>query len=247
MYRIICCLLLLLATSINAATTTDKKQEPLDIFSGEASLGLVINTGNTDSENLNAELSTTYRPIPEWENKVKFSAQLISKEGTRTQEKYNFKPETRYFIKKHTYLYGNAGLLFDRFSPFTYQIKESIGIGQRLIDSEVFIINIQIGPGGTHREERSTGIKRDELVANISGDLSYQLSEGTRFSQDIDVTIDEQNTFIESETALNMKIIGNLGMKISYKIEYNSFVPVDSKNDKRMDTTTNIAIVYSFT
>ncbi len=216
-------------------------------FSGDVSLAFSANSGNSDSKNISTGLNLKYKPNDTWVNKLSLQGQINSADGQQTAKKYTVNGETNYFLSKRNFIYGTIFSRQDKFSPFTYEVNESVGYGRRVFEWHKMTLDGKIGPGLRQARARDTGEKNIEKTIYGSFDYEWKITDATTFTQSLTVTTGHPNTHLESVSAVHTKIIGNLGMQVSYTIDHDSYIPPGSLYTKRTDTTTNIAIVYSFT
>ena len=118
----------------------------------------------------------------------------------------------------------------------------SIGYGRRLIHGDKHQLNAEIG-AGARQSETQLGVTEDETV--FSGGLYYkwQFSETAEFRQDLSAEAGDENTYVESVTAISAKLLGDLALVASYTVKHNTDVPVGSE---KTDTFTAISIEYAF-
>ena len=79
----------------------------------------------------------------------------------------------------------------------------------------------------------------------MSSDLiyAYKISETATFRETALIEVGEDNTFLQSETALSTQINGTLSAKISYLVKHNTDVPADVEET---DEIVTISLVYGF-
>jgi putative salt-induced outer membrane protein len=103
-------------------------------------------------------------------------------------------------------------------------------------------LNAEIGLGA-RQSELSNGSNEDEFI--VRGGLNYQwlISETSEFTQDFAFESGDENTYLESVSALKARLIGNLALVASYTIKNNSDVPVGTENT---DTYSALSLEYAF-
>lgn len=235
---------LTLASSIAYAAHKPVPTTP-QYWSGTANLGFVDNTGNTDNENLSGKLDVQYNRT-KWKNDVTLAGQLNTSRGTKTAERYSASYETNYLFSKYNFVFGRVSGLHDKFSPYDYSLTAAGGFGRRLLQTHRLSLDVKAGPGYNRLKETATDVVRDQLVAYIGGHFTWDITGSTTFTQDVNVNAGHPNTEAKSVTALNTKIVGNLGLQVSETLDYNSYIPPESTNTHTLDTTSNVALVYSF-
>lgn len=84
-----------------------------------------------------------------------------------------------------------------------------------------------------------------EAIARLAAQFDYALSENALFRQKLstEIGLDENNVISQSETALKANVVGNLSMKLAYRVEHVSDAPAGSDST---DTETSISLLYGF-
>lgn len=231
---------------LTTAYADHKPPTPADKYwSGSANLGFVANTGNTRSKNLSSKLALEY-DRERWTNSLDLTAQIGSSNRAQSVAKYGASYETNYSFTQRNFLFGRVSGNTDKFGPFHYTLSTSVGYGRRIFETHRSSIDVQAGPGFKQLRESSTGIVRRQPILYLAGTYNWDISADTNFRQKVNVSYGRTNTEALSSTALTTKVIGGLGLQVSFDMDYNTYIPPDSSNDIRLDTTTNVALVYSF-
>jgi putative salt-induced outer membrane protein len=215
---------------------------PVDPLTGEVALGYLATSGNTNSTNANATFGLLYQ-LARWAHEFDASAVSAATEDVTTAEAYSAKYEgRRSFGEGRPYLFTSLDWQRDRFSAYDEQMSEAVGYGRRFLNRPRQVMNAEIGAGA----RQSTLIDQtEENEAIIRAALDYQLTltETTGFKQDFVVESGESNTSFESISALRARLIGNIGLVISYRVKSNSDVP---PGIVATDRFTSIALEYAF-
>lgn len=211
-------------------------------WGGEAELGVVSTTGNSDTESVNAALALTNELTP-WRHEVHFEALHTSDSGETTAERYLMAGKSEYrFEGDRRYLFGTLRYEDDRFAGYDYRISETFGYGWRVLDRPDLTLDLEAGAGGRHTvyfdDERE-----DEPIVRLAGGLGWDVSDTARMTQNLFVETGAENTYTESVSALKLKINSNLATKFTYTVRHNSSVPTDTENT---DTVTAVTLVLDF-
>ena len=234
--------LLILACTANAQDpTAAAAAESEEGWSGKAALGYLATSGNTQSTSLNSAFGLAYS-IGRWIHGIELTAINASEDEETTAEAYTVSWKTELNLTDRDFLFGRVNWRKDRFSGYEQQLSESVGYGRRLIDTGVHFLNVEIG-AGARQADLTDDTSESDLI--FRGGLSYrwQLTETAAFTQNISTETGEENTYLESVTALKAQLIGNLALVASYTIKNNSKVPVDTENTDRF---TALALEYMF-
>jgi putative salt-induced outer membrane protein len=214
-----------------------------DPLKGEVALGYLSTSGNTESTNANATFGLLYT-LDKWSHDVDLLAIAASTDEVTTAEAYSAKYTARRTIGADgkSYLFGALDWRHDRFSAFEDELSETAGYGRRLIERGRNLLTAEIG-AGARQATLIDGTDQNEGI--LRGALDYQLtlSENTGFKQSLVVESGDSNTSTEAISALRARLVGNVGLVLSYRIKHNSDVPVGIEATDRF---TSIALSYAF-
>jgi len=210
-------------------------------FSGRAAFGYLATSGNTDNKTMSTSFNLGWHYAP-WHHSLKGAAVRASSSGIDTAEAYSLDWQTGYDFNDTTYAFGLIAWNQDKFSGYDQQIREVVGYGKRLIDTDVHKLNGEIG-GGARQADLRDGASQDEAIIRLSGDYLWNISETAEFTQTLSIEGGSDNTFTEAVTKLTAQIRGSFSVILSYTLRNNSDVPVGIE---KTDTFTAIALEYTF-
>jgi putative salt-induced outer membrane protein len=246
-------LILLMIITAGMANAEEEKN-----LSGTGGVGLLMTTGNSETDSLNANVGLKYEKehfLGEANIAVLYNSEKTEVDGKKkdkvSAEKYNYAAKIGYKFDDVNYVFINGDYEDDRFSGYDYRTTSSIGYGRKVIDSDTIKFDIEIGPG--YRYDRTNGYWKDdvfvdektedELILRGYAMFNYTFSEAVSFQQDLTVVTGSDNTNTKSVTALKTRIVGDLAMKVSFKVDNNTDVPDDKD---KTDTETALTLVYDF-
>jgi putative salt-induced outer membrane protein len=210
-------------------------------WKGNAELGIVNTTGNTETETISAKAKAeTERE--KWRHTINFEALNSSDQNATTAERYFLSGQSSYKMGKKNFFFVLLSYEDDRFSGYDYRVTESIGYGRRVIGEPDLTLDLEIGPGARQSKLESGG-SEDELLVRGAAKLAWKISKTSKFSEDFSTEVGEDVTVTKSVTGLSAQINGSLATKITYTIKNTSDVPVGVK---KTDTETAVTLVYSF-
>ncbi len=210
-------------------------------FSGRAAFGYLATSGNTDNKTMSTSFDLGWHYAP-WHHSFKGAAVRASSSGVDTAEAYSLDWQTGYDFNDTTYAFGLIAWNQDKFSGYDQQVREVVGYGKRLIDTDVHKLNGEIG-GGARQADLRDGASQDEAIIRLSGDYLWNISETAEFTQTLSIEGGSDNTFTEAVTKLTAQIRGSFSVILSYTLRNNSDVPVDTE---KTDTFTAVALEYTF-
>jgi putative salt-induced outer membrane protein len=227
--------------AVAAGTASAQQPSPQDPLTGQASLGYLATSGNTESTNASAGFGLMYLR-DEWAHDLDLSAVAATSNDVRTAEAYSSKYETRRAFGERGYLFMALDWRQDMFSAYDRQVSESIGYGRRLVDGARHVLNAEIGTGARQAELRD-GPEQDDAIGRAALDYAWMFSEMTGLTHDLVVESGSENTSVESITAVRARLVGNIGLVVSYRVKRNSDVPAGIEDT---DSFTSVALEYAF-
>ncbi|SHH78738.1 DUF481 domain-containing protein [Ferrimonas marina] len=239
---------LLAALATPLAWGFDDGSEPVvPPFSGGIELGAFMATGNTETTHIKGKIDTQHL-IGNWQNQYLFET-LYSEDGDeRSAERYYGLVQGNYPGAGKHYFFGMASGEVDKFSGYDYIATGAVGYGQRIIDQDNMTLVSEIGPGYSYKKidlnEDPDGEDESSWITRVKLEYWWQFSSTAEFRQLLasDIAFDGAN-ISRSETSVSAALIGNLAMKLSYNVKYNSDPVGDLKST---DTELGATLLYSF-
>lgn len=224
-----------------AAATPAMAEDAPKPWKGEAGLGVVATSGNTETTTVKAYAGVVYEK-EKWRHTGKFDALNSSDAVRTTAERYMLSGKSDYKFDELNYMFGLVGYENDRFAGFDYRLSEVVGYGRRVINQSNLTLDLEAGPGARQTKFK-TGDSDNELIGRVAGNLLWKLSPTASFTENLTSEIGSKAAITRSVTALTAQLAGNLAMKLSFTARHISDVPVAVK---KMDTETAVTLVYGF-
>lgn len=242
----------LLAAVLAAPLAWAAEEEPTDDdqgsrWSGEGEFGLVITSGNTETETLNARLQGAYERHA-WTYRLGLRGLSASEEGHTTAERYEGTGKAEYHTSERSYWFSAARYEEDRFSGVDSQGTLTVGHGRIFIDRDTMHLGGELGFGYRRSqpamEADMTEKPPSESDAILRGAAKYwwQITDTTRLENDFLVETGKDNTFLENQAGLRVAINSQLSLKLGYAVRRNTEVPEDRE---KTDTVSTVNLVYS--
>jgi putative salt-induced outer membrane protein len=223
---------LLALAMVTIAVPALAEEEEVSLWSGKATIGYLATSGNTDNSNLNTGFELAYAP-GKWTHGVQVLAIYATESNATTAEAYDVGWKSERKLSDENYLFGRLDWRKDRFSSFETQASQTLGYGRRLIDSDKYKLNLEVG-AGVRQSDLADGSSTSETILRGGLNFVWTLSETAEFKQGLVVEAGDDNTFSESITELSAKLVGNLALVASYRVRHNSDVlPLTEKTDTR--------------
>ena len=220
-----------------------------DNWKGETELGVLVTSGNTDETNIKGRLGLVHE-IETWRNTGEFRTNYSETDDETTAEEYLAALETDYKFAENQYWFLRGSYEDDRFSGYDFESTLTTGYGNRVWNSgDRSFLDLSVGGGYRYNKlamENAEGEDtEEESIARLAGQFDYALSENSLFRQKLstEIGLDENNTITESETSLQANVVGNLSMKVAFRVKHVSDAPDGSENT---DTETSLSLLYGF-
>ena len=210
-------------------------------FSGRAGLGFLATSGNSESENANGNFDLWWNYEP-WSHSLNGVAIRSSSSGVTTADATGIGWKSRYALNEADYLFGLLAWDKDEFSAYEQQVREAVGYGRHIVNTEKHLLSGEIGIGARQSDLRD-GTSQSGTIYYLGGDYRWTISESSVFTQSIAVEQGSDNTYIESNTSLSAKVRSNLALVLSFTAKNNSDVLPDTE---KTDTFTAISLEYTF-
>ena len=231
----------MLATLVAPVSLMAQDAEPESPWSGKATLGYLATSGNTDNSTLNTGFELGYA-TGDWAHLFTASAVNASEGDVTTAEAYDVGWKSERNISDVDFLFGRLDWRKDQFGGFDTQFSQTVGYGRRLIDTDKHKLNAEIG-AGARQSETQLGVTENETVFRGGMYYKWLISETSEFRQDVTAEGGEDNTYVESVSALSAKLIGNVALVASFTVKHNTDVASDLD---KTDTYTALSLEYAF-
>lgn len=210
-------------------------------WSGKVALGYLATNGNTRSSSLNSGFGIAYA-VGRWLHGLEVKAINATEDEQTTAESYSAGWKSEFNLTDRDFLFGRVNWRKDRFSGYDQQLSESVGYGRRLIDTGVHFLNAEIG-AGARQADLVDGTSESDMILRAGANYRWQFTGTAAFTQVLATESGEENIYIESTTALEATLIGDLALVASFTIKNNSEVPAGSENTDRF---TALSLEYAF-
>lgn len=230
-----------LPTRVFAETPAGTVTETINIWTGDAELGYVATSGNTQTEIINAK-GKVQLLHHKWKHTGIAEAFNSADHNARTAERYFLSVQSDFHFSERRYIFALLSFEDDHFSGYDHRFNETIGYGQRVLEREKLFVDMEIGPGA--RQSKLIDSETDnELIMRFAIKLEWQLTPASSFNQSLYSEVGQDATVNKSVSALTAKIADNLAMKASWTVKHNSNAPVGVE---KRDRETAVTLVFGF-
>lgn len=212
-----------------------------DELKGEGEFGATISSGNTENQNIIAKLKLS-KKTGLWKNEIGLEAINSTDTDVTTGERYLLTAKTARDFNERYYGFGSFRYDKDRFSGYDYQSTLAGGLGFHAIKTDKVTLDLEAGPGYRF-SETDLGVEENEAVLRAGLFYKNKLTDNTHFLQNLTLEAGSNNTYIESETGLKVKMNDKVALKASITVKNNSDVPAGTE---KTDTLTGVTLTYGF-
>lgn len=223
-------------------------------WQAEVEIGLLIRTGNTESESWKGKLNLE-REVRMWRHQGEFD---YYREETENLDGNSVVDANRIFASAQTnrkfgensnsslFIYGSYE--DDRFSSYKYQSTLAAGYGNRYTWAEDLYADFEIGPGYSYSKRRDNDETEGEMIARLAGQVNWNISDTSRFSQSLSTEVGGDNIRTRAVSTLTANINSALALRVSLTLNHNDTVyeQNDGRIPDKLDTETAVTVVYSF-
>jgi len=219
-------------------------------WKGKAEAGLVIASGNTETETANAKLKFS-NEIGKWKHTLGGAGLYATDQGDQSAQRWEVSEQTDYNFNPRTFWFGALRYEEDEFSGFEYQAIVSTGIGRRFIDTDVTKFVGTAGVGYKTLETRDTfddltgaliaqGERNSDITFRGTLDFEHSFTETTKIIDAFIVEYGETNTYAQNDLSLQVRMNSVLALSVGYSVRHNTDPPLGFE---KTDTLTTINLV----
>ncbi len=229
--------ILIAACGLSAATSYASE------WKGNAELGFVSTSGNTDNQTINAGLALgTTRGKIDWG--IKLAVLGNSQSGVTSAEKYHFGTTAQYNINERLFSRFAAAYDDDRFNGYDYQVYSTADLGYKVITEESHQLDVSAGVGYQNNEFIDTALDAQSYAIFVVGEkFDWAISENAKLFQSFSYQSGSENSTLLFDVGITANLINSLALKVAYGLKYTEEVPIGFENT---DTQTTLSFVYDF-
>lgn len=244
----------LLAVALSCAVFGAQAEEA-EGWKGVGEFGLAITGGNTDTKNVNGKLGLSTENAS-WKHEAGLALLVAETLDTKTAERYEASWSSGYKLSERSYISGNVRYENDKFGAFRNQSVAGLSYGYEAIKSEQTSLKLELGAGYRRTQPqdtfellpsgqlvRTSYDKEGDAIARGELEFEHKLTETTQLFNDFLVESGSDNTFMQNDLGIAVKISDAFAVKTGFQIRHNSDVIPPQKKTDRLFTTN---LVYSF-
>ncbi len=237
MYKLI--ILLLISNTLFAQ---DNKPEKSKWSGSKGYFGFSSTRGNSNTDNITAGLKLKMES-KKWLSTMSLDIIFATSDDIDTAERYVLASTTGYKLDDNDYLFYGSRYEQDKFSAFDYTMTSNVGWGHKFYDKEDNKLITELGIG--YKTEAFDIDRRKNTGLALTGKLDYlrKISQTTKFVNTLFFEATSDNTYIQNDIGISVKVSAQLNLNLVHQTKYNSTVPSNFNNT---DTLFSLNLAYTF-
>jgi putative salt-induced outer membrane protein len=212
---------------------------PLEHWTGQIELGASRSTGRTDSLGFIGAVTLERQDIS-WRHRLDARAELQETNNVRSTQRVTLAWEPRRALGERLYAVGTAQYDHDPILGFRHRATLGLGGGYQLIASEAARLDLEGGPA-LRREVPVAGDPATSIAARASADFRWKIRPTLEFRQTGTFYLEDGNRTGRAMTALDTRLFGDLGLRLSYELRYERAGAATGF----LDTTSRATLLFS--
>jgi len=207
----------------------------------------VSTSGNTETESLSGKLEVK-KEVQKNRYLVRSNVLYARNNNEDTANKGALEGRWERTITKRLFGFLTSKYSRDKFSGYKYRVSAGPGMGYDIIKTDKHFLKGLVSVLYNH-DRYSEGFKKsdDYSAGNAGINYVWQILENLKFKENADYLVsfdDTEKYFINSETALEVKINKYLSLGLSYIVAYQNYLP--KVGAEHVDTTFMTSLIIDF-
>ncbi len=244
----------LFAINVAYANEDPKNDTEIEVpspWNTQVEFGYQAHSGNTDSESLNSRVKTEYiigrhRTNGEWKQ------YRLDKNGKENKRQATYSLQSDYKLASKAYLYANFNGTDSKYSAYFKDYTLSGGMGYQLMNTDILLLEIEIGPGFRYQKPNSDKISSTDIVfsdkveevifrSNLKG--VWATFDNLTVATELTLVTGESNIRTDTEINLTNHITDSIALKFNLSRQYHDKVP---EGLSKADSVTSFSILFHF-
>lgn len=235
-----------IVTAVLITASSAWAQAPAEpkIWTVNASAGLALTSGNTDTSTVNAAYDLTYDP--QTRNVVKSDALLIrgKSDGELNASRLGVNVRDEFELNARAFVFGQNQYLRDEFKSIDYLLAPVGGVGVKLFDTMQTKLAVDVGAGGVWEKNPGFDVRSSGAVT-ASEKLTQTLTATTTLTQSVSAlwkTKDWNDSLYVFGIGVAAAISARTQLKVEVLDVYKNLPPLPTI--EKNDVAVLMAIVY---
>lgn len=211
-------------------------------WSGTGKLGGVVTRGNSETKTLSAIVDVG-NVLDQWTYKFGGTILRTVTDDVTSADRWELRAETNYSFTERAFSFGTLRYENDSFTDYAYQATGAVGYGYRFVMTDATKLEAQLGVGGRRAELRVTDAVEESAILRGAMSFEHSLTPTTRIYDRFLVESGRDNTFMQNQAGLEIKINAHFALGLDYTVRRNTDVLPGTRNSDQIYTTN---LVYGF-
>jgi putative salt-induced outer membrane protein len=211
-------------------------------WSGTGKLGGVVTRGNTETKTVSAIVDVG-NELDQWTYKFGGTILRTVTDDVTSADRWELRTEANYSFTERAFSFGTLRYESDSFTDYAYQAAGAAGYGYRFAMTDKTRLEAQLGVGARRAELRLTDVVESSAILRGAMNFEHWLSPTTRIYDRYLVESGEDNTFMQNQLGLEIKVNAHFALGLDYTVRRNSDVLPGTRNSDQVYTT---SLVYGF-
>jgi putative salt-induced outer membrane protein len=219
-------------------------------WTGKGEVGAAVTSGNTETKAANAKIELV-DTLGAWKHLFGLAGNYVSNATGTTGQRWEAREQSDFSFSPRTFWFGGGRYEDDRFSGFDYQGALTTGVGHKFIDTAKTKLTGQAGVGYKFVSTRDVlapngtvsipGDRDGTAIFTAGFDYSNQITDTTKVLDRFLVETGSDNTFIQNELSLQVRMSDVLALAVGYAVRHNTDPP---RGFEKTETLTTLNLVY---
>ncbi len=219
----------LMAGALLVNATVSAEEEKSAVWSGKGQLGFSMASGNSDSDNLSGAIELK-RETEKWVSESKLEAYYASSDDVTTADRFVFSGKTGYKWTDADHFFYASRYENDDFSGYDYTMSASLGWGHKFFESDKSKLLTELALGYKTQAVDADRTKENSAIAVGKMDYMRQITETTKFEDVLLVEAGSDNTYIQNDMGIALKVNEAIAVKLNYQFRHNTDAPLGKES-----------------
>ena len=211
-------------------------------WTGEAGLGVVAASGNTDNRSISGTVGLAKQSGP-WKHNLFADVYKAKTDGVESADRFMLGYKADRNFTDRVYGWGSLRYETDSFANIDRRIVGGVGVGYKVLLGPVHTLDLEGGIGYQTTNFVDLSPKSSGAIAILAGNYAAKMSDTLTFTQRLALEAGSDNKLLTSITGLNVKMSDALSLSLGYTIRRNS--DIVGALGKKSDNITTINLVYA--
>jgi len=208
----------------------------------KAEISYVKTSGNTNTSSLYGKLGAN---IKNEIREIKLNGSILKSEDNHKKSANKYEVELNYnrMLTQSVYTYMGAYYEKDEFSDYSSRFNIGPGLGYKAINTDEEALEVQAGL--YYALDKFDNGRRDDYAApSMELSYRYKIRENVEFKQVLKYLVSAEEVsryFITSDSAIAVKMMENLSLGVSYRIDY-----VNQTEKEKTDKKFMTSLIFDF-